>query len=78
MDPYLFYAYINQLMANNYYSKYDAIISFIDDPTVDIKYKILQEVEDELHSTLEYQTKNKITSNINNSVVYTKKVKNKN
>jgi hypothetical protein len=65
-------------MSNNFYSKYDAIISFIDDPTVDIKYKILQEVEDELHSTLEYQTKNKITSNINNSVVYTKKVKNKN
>ena len=26
----------------------------------------------------DYQTKNKITSNINNSVVYTKKVKNKN
>jgi len=78
MDPYLFYAYINQLMANNYYSKYDAIITFIDDPTVDIKYKTLQEVEDELHSTLEYQKNNKITSNINNSIVYIKKVKNKN
>lgn len=78
MEPYLFYAYINQLMANNYYSKYDAIITFIDDPTVDIKYKTLQEVEDELHSTLEYQKNNNITSNINNSIVYTKKVKNKN
>ena len=65
-------------MENNYYSKYDAIITFIDDPTVDIKYKTLQEVEDELHSTLEYQNNNKITSNTNNSIVYTKKVKNKN
>ncbi len=77
MDPYVFYAYINELMVTYNYTKYNAIMRYIEDPTVDHQYKILDEVEDELHNTTEYQENIKYPTTINKKI-HIKKLKNKN
>ena len=46
-DPTYFYAYVNTLI-NRGYSKYNSIIMFINDETINIHYKIIPEVQEEL------------------------------
>ena len=77
MDPYVFYAYINELMIVYKYTKYNAIMRYIEDPSIDPQYKILEEVEDELHNTSEYQQNIKYLTTINKKI-HIKKIKNKN
>ena len=44
MDPYFFYTYINTLIYNNRYSKYNAIIAFMNYPTIIPEYKLIPEI----------------------------------
>jgi hypothetical protein len=57
-SAYQFYAYINQRMAIHKYSKYDAILEFINNPTISHDYKIIPQVEDELQDAIDKLNKN--------------------
>jgi len=52
MDPYNFYTYINTLI-NRGYSKYNAIIIFINDENINTTYKTIPEVQEELEHGLQ-------------------------
>ena len=70
MDPTFFYEYVNQNIYYNNYSKYDAIIKFLDDNSIDVNYKLIPEVMVELNTTQEYiniMSQNNINTNINNN-----------
>lgn len=57
-NTYQFYAYINQRMLINSYSKFDAIMEFINNPTISNEYKIIPQVEDELEDATYILNKN--------------------
>jgi hypothetical protein len=70
MDPTFFYEYVNQHIYMYYYSKYAAIIKFLDDDTVDFNYKLIPQVMDELYTTQEHINNMSQTNNItqNNNI----------
>jgi hypothetical protein len=51
MDPTNFYAYVNTLI-NTGYSKYNAVIIFINDININENYKTIPEVQEELEHGL--------------------------
>jgi hypothetical protein len=67
MDPTFFYEYVNQKIYYYNHTKYDAIMLFLDDTTIDTNYKLIQEVMDELNTTNEY---NNIMSQNNNNMLF--------
>jgi len=54
MDPTFFYEYVNQKIYYYNHSKYDAIMLFLDDNTIDTNYKLIPELMEELNTTNEY------------------------
>jgi len=54
MDPTFFYEYVNQEIYYYNHSKYDAIMLFLDDNTIDTNYKLIPELMEELNTTNEY------------------------
>ena len=69
MDPTFFYEYVNQRIYYYNYSKYDAIMIFLDDNTIDTNYKLIPEVMEELNTTNEYNnimSQNNVNSQNNN------------
>ena len=57
-NVYQFYAYINQRMLIDSYTKFDAIMDFINNPTISYEYKIIPQVEDELQDAKYILNKN--------------------
>jgi len=57
-NVYQFYAYINQRMLIDSYTKFDAIMDFINNPTIGYEYKIIPQVEDELQDAKYILNKN--------------------
>ena len=51
MNPDNFYGYINVLMHNGY-SKYNAIIMFLNDNNINTNYKTIPQVEEELTESI--------------------------
>jgi hypothetical protein len=73
MDPTFFYEYVNQRIYYYNYTKYNAIMLFLDDNTIDNKYKLIPEVMQELNTTEEYNnamSQNNNTNNMNNTNNY--------
>jgi hypothetical protein len=70
MDPTFFYEYVNQKIYYYNYNKYDAIMKFLDDNTIDTNYKLIPEVMDELNTTEEY---NNVMSQNNNKNINNKR-----
>jgi hypothetical protein len=53
MDPAFFYTYVNTLIHNNGMSKYNAIIEFMNDPSIIPTYKLIPEVNTETNHAIE-------------------------
>ncbi len=53
MDPAYFYTYVNTLVFYNGMSKYNAIIEFMNDPTIVRDYKLIPEVNIELNDAIQ-------------------------
>jgi hypothetical protein len=69
MDPAFFYTYVNTLVYNNQYSKYNAIISFMNDPSIIAEYKLIPEVNIETNHAIELLDGHG-TNQINNQYVH--------
>jgi hypothetical protein len=64
MDPSFFYTYVNTLVFYNGMSKYNAIITFMNDPTIIREYKLIPEVTIETNDAI--QLMNGIANNQQN------------
>jgi len=68
MDPDDFYSYVNRLIYYYGYTKYDAIVIFINDQSINNTYKTIPEVNIELEHALELlNINNNNNKNINNT-----------
>ena len=70
MDPAFFYTYVNTLVHNNHYSKYNAIISFMNDPTIIPEYKRIPEVQIEIEHAIQLLD-GVINNQVNNQQIHT-------
>ena len=70
MDPAFFYTYVNTLIYNNKYSKYNAIISFMNDPTIIPEYKRIPEVQIETEHAIQLLD-GVINNQVNNQQIHT-------
>ena len=69
MDPAFFYTYVNTLV-HNHYSKYNAIISFMNDPTIIPEYKRIPEVQIETEHAIQLLD-GVINNQVNNQQIHT-------
>jgi hypothetical protein len=74
MDPNFFYEYVNQNIHMYHYTKYAAIIKFLDDDSIDAKYKLIPEIIEELYTTQEHI--NNMSQNNNNNLNNKKNIRN--
>jgi hypothetical protein len=69
MDPAFFYTYVNTLVFYDGISKYNAIISFMNDTSIIPEYKLIPEINIELNDAV--QLMNGIVDNqVNNQYIH--------
>lgn len=64
MDPTYFYTYVNTLVFYDGMSKYNAIINFMNDPTIIAEYKTIPEVAIETNDAI--MLMNGVNNQVNN------------
>jgi hypothetical protein len=64
MDPTYFYTYVNTLVFYDGLSKYNAIINFMNDPTIIAEYKTIPEVAIETNDAI--MLMNGVNNQVNN------------
>ena len=71
MDPTFFYTYVNTLVFYDGASKYNAIIAFMNDPTIIAEYKTIPEVAIETDDAIMLMNGvNGINNQVNNQYIH--------
>jgi hypothetical protein len=68
MDPTYFYTYVNTLVYYDGMSKYNAIINFMNDPTIIAEYKTIPEVAIETNDAI--MLMNGMNNQVNNQRIH--------